>query len=87
VNLPVFGIIENMSGLVCPHCGETIELFGAGGGEALAQTAGIAFLGRIPLDPAMVAAGDQGTTVFGQDPDAPVAKAFGAIVAQLAALV
>lgn len=60
VKMPIFGIIENMSGFACPHCGEVIDLFGTGGGEKTAVEFGLAFLGRIPFDPNMVACGDSG---------------------------
>lgn len=60
VHCRVLGLIENMSGLVCPHCGQTIDVFRRGGGEALAQEAGVPFLGAVPLDPELVQAGDVG---------------------------
>ena len=54
VSLPVVGIIENMSGLVCPHCNGKIPLFKTGGGEALAREMNVPFLGSIPIDPEIV---------------------------------
>lgn len=60
VNMKIFGIIENMSGLTCPHCNKIIDIFGSGGGEKTALAYGIKFLGRIPFDPDMVKCGDQG---------------------------
>ena len=60
VNMKMLGLVENMSGFVCPHCGETIALFGSGGGERTAREMGIPFLGAIPADPRMVDLGDQG---------------------------
>jgi ATP-binding protein involved in chromosome partitioning len=60
LELPVIGIIENMSGMVCPHCNQTIDLFGKGGGKKAAEDLGVPYLGSIPLDPAMVKAGDEG---------------------------
>jgi len=60
VNMPVLGIIENMSGFVCPSCGATHEIFKSGGGEKTAADANIPFLGRLPIDPAVVIAGDAG---------------------------
>ena len=61
LRLPVLGVVENMSGLVCPHCGELIEVFGTGGGgEGMAQEMGVPSLGRIPLDPHVVEASDAG---------------------------
>ena len=58
--VPVAGIIENMSGLVCPHCHEVINLFKTGGGEKLAQEKNLPFLGKLPLDPAVVDSDDAG---------------------------
>lgn len=60
LKIPVVGIIENMSGLVCPRCGEEISLFGIGGGEKAALDLGVPFLGRIPIEPEMVKFGDEG---------------------------
>ena len=60
VSMTVAGIIENMSGFSCPHCGKPIELFPPGGGQAVAEEAGVPFLGAIPLDPAVVRSGDEG---------------------------
>ena len=60
LSLPVIGVVENMSGLMCPHCGERIEVFKAGGGAAMAQEMEVPFLGAIPLDPALVASSDAG---------------------------
>ncbi|MCK4299634.1 MAG: P-loop NTPase, partial [Planctomycetes bacterium] len=61
LNLPVLGVVENMSGLVCPHCGEVIDVFGpGGGGERMAQEMGVPSLGRIPFDPQVVEASDAG---------------------------
>jgi ATP-binding protein involved in chromosome partitioning len=56
----VLGIIENMSGMICPHCKQEIDLFGKGGGEKAAQDMGVPFLGSIPIDPEMRKAGDEG---------------------------
>jgi len=60
VKMEIFGLIENMSSLNCPHCGEMIDLFGSGGGERTAKETGIRFLGSIPFDPHVVACGDSG---------------------------
>ena len=59
LHLDVAGVIENMSGMVCPHCGEAIALFGEGGAEKLAAEMGVPFLGRIPLEPQIVTFGRQ----------------------------
>jgi len=60
LGLPVLGVIENMSGFVCPHCGNVVNVFGTGGAERMAKEMGVPFLGRIPLDPEVVASGDAG---------------------------
>jgi ATP-binding protein involved in chromosome partitioning len=61
VSVPVIGLVENMSGFICPHCGERSDPFGSGGAEEAAKAMGIPFLGRIPLDPAVREASDAGT--------------------------
>jgi Mrp family chromosome partitioning ATPase len=76
VNLPILGIIENMSGLICPHCGQEIELFKKGGGEALAREWGVPFLGRIPLEPELVAEADSGRPFFKGHETTAAALAF-----------
>jgi len=68
LHTPVLGVVENMSGFVCPHCGERTDLFGAGGGEQMAGEMGVPFLGRIPIDPAVVASGDEGRPFVPIDP-------------------
>ena len=60
LGLPVIGIVENMSGMVCPHCHEEIDLFGKGGGKKIADEFDVPFLGSIPIDPEMRKAGDEG---------------------------
>ena len=83
LDLRVAGIIENMSGLVCPHCGKQVELFKTGGGEKLAAEMHVPFLGRIPLDPQIVASGDTGQPFVQVSADSPAAKAFAAAVEPL----
>ncbi len=83
LNLRVVGIVENMSGLVCPHCGEQVELFKTGGGENLATEMGVPFLGRIPLDPQVVASGDSGTPFTQLFANSDATKAFGSVVAPI----
>ena len=80
LELPVIGIIENMSGLVCPHCGDTIDIFGRGGGEKAARELGVPYLGAIPLDPAMVKAGDEGRPYVLRHADTPTWKAVDAVM-------
>ena len=76
VKMEIFGLIENMSGFFCPHCGEMVELFGAGGGEKTANQMGVRFLGRIPFDPQMVACGDSGVCYQEFHSGSAVTKAF-----------
>jgi len=60
VNMKILGVVENMSGQLCPHCGEQVPLFGQGGGEKMAREMDVPFLGSIPADAKMVTAGDKG---------------------------
>lgn len=83
IQLPIIGVIENMSGLVCPHCGKTLSLFGSGGGEQLAKEGEIPFLGRIPIDPDLMQSGDNGTPLIGQAIDSPAFKAIQTIIATI----
>ncbi len=76
VNVPLLGVIENMSFFVCGHCGEKTEIFSYGGGERAAEKFGIPFLGRIPLDPAIREGGDAGTPIVVANPESPQSKAF-----------
>jgi len=76
VNTRVFGIVENMSGLLCPHCGESIDVFGSGGGERLAAELELPFLGRVPLDPEVRTAGDAGSPTVVSAPDSPAGTAL-----------
>ncbi len=76
VNVPLLGIIENMSFFVCGHCGERTDIFSSAGGERAAQKFDVPFLGRIPLDPAIRECGDAGTPLVVAAPDSPQTKAF-----------
>lgn len=76
VNVPLLGIIENMSYFVCGHCGERTEIFSHGGGERAAEKLGVPFLGRIPIDPAIREGGDSGHPIVVTDPTSPQAAAF-----------
>ena len=87
VNMEIFGIIENMSGFDCPHCGETVDIFGSGGGEKTAAAFNIPFLGKIPFDPKVVSCGDSGSSYQDTNPDSAVTKAFAAVVGEIAKLV
>ncbi len=87
VNMKLFGLIENMSGFKCPHCGEMIDLFGSGGGEKTANEAEIPFLGRIPFDTEMVSCGDTGTSYQDMHKASVVTKAFRDVAKRMSALV
>ncbi len=76
LNLPIIGLIENMSGFTCPCDGKTYPIFGSGGGKRIAEKAGIDFLGSIPLDPRISECNDKGVPFFVEYPDSPAAKAF-----------
>lgn len=87
VEVPVLGLVENMSGFVCPHCGERTDVFGRGGGQKLAATAGVPFLGEVPLGSAVVAAGDAGRPTVVAAPDSVEARAFLELAERVAAAV
>jgi ATP-binding protein involved in chromosome partitioning len=80
VNMPIFGLIENMSGFVCPHCGKALELFGSGGGFKTAIAMNVPFLGRIPFDPKLVECGDAGESYMEKYPDSEATQAYNQIV-------
>ena len=80
LNLKILGIIENMSGMVCPHCGKEIDLFKEGGGKKVALELGVPFLGKIPIDPQIVISTDEGKPFIGTQPDSEASKAFMKIV-------
>ena len=76
VNTRILGIVENMAGLACPHCGEEIDVFGSGGGERLAEEMNLPILGRIPLDPTVRVAGDEGVPTVISAPDSAAGQAL-----------
>jgi Mrp family chromosome partitioning ATPase len=83
VKVEIAGIIENMSGFVCPHCNQTVDIFKTGGGEDLARELDLPFLGKIPMDPKIVMAGDDGTPYLTSNIDTPAGQAFGKVVAAI----
>jgi ATP-binding protein involved in chromosome partitioning len=83
VNVPVLGMVENMSYFVCPKCGERSDIFGHGGAEHEAQRQGVPFLGAVPLHMDIRETSDAGRPVVATDPDGPHAKAFRAIAAKV----
>jgi ATP-binding protein involved in chromosome partitioning len=84
LNLPVAGVIENMSGLACPSCGQVCDLFKRGGGQRLANETHVPFLAFIPIDPRVVTGGDAGQPVVAGSREGPAAQAFEAVVQGLA---
>lgn len=84
VNVPILGIVENMSGFTCPTCGTLTHIFHQGGGEAIAQELAVPFLGKVPLDPAVVDCGDDGIPLIMAAPGSPAAMAYRQIAASLA---
>ncbi|MCH7676087.1 Mrp/NBP35 family ATP-binding protein [candidate division KSB1 bacterium] len=76
VEVPILGIVENMSYFVCPHCDERTEIFDHGGGKKTSRKFKIPFLGEIPLDTKVRVGGDTGKPISISDPDSPAAKAF-----------
>ncbi|MFQ5719594.1 MAG: Mrp/NBP35 family ATP-binding protein [Acidobacteriota bacterium] len=76
VNIPVLGVVENMSGYTCAGCGETEYLFGRGGGKSAADDFEVPFLGEIPIDPRVMVGGDAGKPVVVHEPDSPAAQAL-----------
>ncbi len=84
VHVPILGVIENMSGFTCPSCGEVSNIFHQGGGETIATELGVPFLGKVPLDPAIVDSGDDGTPLVIAYPDSPAAQAYSRIASALA---
>jgi ATP-binding protein involved in chromosome partitioning len=77
LDLPVLGVVENMSELICPKCGEIVDLFGSGGAERMAEEMGVPFLGRVPITAAVAQSGDAGRPCAGNRADDPAARAFG----------
>ena len=80
LGLPIIGVVENMSGFVCPGCGEKIDIFQSGGGKKMAEETGTQFLGSIPIDPQVSMDSDKGAPFVIEHADSPAAKAFVEIV-------
>jgi ATP-binding protein involved in chromosome partitioning len=83
VNVPVLGVVENMSGFTCPHCGQHTDLFPTGGGKRLSGELGTALLGRIPMQAELADLADRGRPVVVAAPDSPAAEALRAIAGSL----
>jgi ATP-binding protein involved in chromosome partitioning len=86
VDVPVLGVVENMSWFECPHCGKPSALFGSGGGERLANETELPLLGQIPLYPRVMESGDHGMPIVVADPDSSAAKALTGIAGQIASV-
>jgi ATP-binding protein involved in chromosome partitioning len=80
LNLHIIGVVENMSGFVCPHCGTKTEIFQSGGGKKMAQEENVSFLGSIPIDPTVGVDSDKGTPFILSHKDSVAAKSFMEIV-------
>ncbi|MFO8052172.1 MAG: Mrp/NBP35 family ATP-binding protein [Thermoplasmatota archaeon] len=76
LKMDIIGIVENMSGMLCPHCGEAIDLFDKGGGEKAADELSIPFLGSVPIDPTIVKGGDSGDPIVMDEKGSPTADSF-----------
>ncbi len=87
VQVPVLGVIENMSYFVCSHCHEKTFIFREGGGRQISDELGIPFLGGIPIDPEVVLAGDEGVPIVARNPASPAAVAYREIAAKVASAV
>ncbi|MHB8829489.1 MAG: P-loop NTPase [Syntrophales bacterium] len=86
VNVPVTGVVENMSGLICPHCNKLINVFKTGGGEKMANEMNVPFLGTIPLDPRIVETSDSGEPFVSHFSETEAAKAFQGVVKPILAM-
>jgi len=85
LNVPVIGLVENMSAFVCPHCGEETEIFGRGGGQRFAEQHGLDFLGKVPIDVTVRQGGDAGVPAVAQREPGPAALALEAVAGLVAA--
>lgn len=84
--MEALGLIENMSGLRCPYCGKTIDLFKTDGGAVTAKRAGLSLLGSLPLEPDIVLEGDKGSIAWMDNNDLPYTRSFNKIVDTVADL-
>lgn len=86
MNMPVIGIIENMSGFTCPHCNKSIDIFKTGGGLKASADFNVPFLGKLPLDPEIVLTGDQGKSFLVNNSDSDSGMGFNEIVEKIECL-
>jgi len=87
LNVPILGIVENMSGMVCPHCGQEISVFDGNAGVKVAEGMDVPFLGSIPLDPRVATDSDKGTPFIAEHKNSPAASAFQKIVEKIVKVV
>jgi ATP-binding protein involved in chromosome partitioning len=87
LDVPVLGVVENMSYFICGHCGQRTDIFSHGGGQAVAERMQVPFLGEVPIDPVVRAGGDSGQPVVVSEPDSPAALAISQIAARVAAAI
>ena len=80
VNIKILGVVENMSGFICPHCGKPVDIFGTGGGKKIALEYTLRFLGRVPMDPQVVMGGDSGRPYLSSGAGTEATKAFDAVL-------
>jgi ATP-binding protein involved in chromosome partitioning len=85
LNIPLLGVVENMSYFVCGHCSERTEIFGHGGGRRMAEELSVPFLGEVPIDTRVRSGGDEGTPIVAAAPEAPAAVAFQEVAGKVAA--
>ncbi|MGZ7047715.1 MAG: P-loop NTPase, partial [Methanobacterium sp.] len=81
--VPIIGVIENMSGFICPHCQEEVPIFGSGNGEQMAKKMDVPFLGKLPLNIETAAASDTGTPIVIKEPQSEIAVKISEIVDEI----
>jgi len=80
MNMNVIGVVENMSGFVCPHCNEKVDIFKTGGGEKMSHDMDIPFLGKVPIDVDIMSSGDSGVSFLNEHKESKASKAILSIV-------
>jgi len=85
LNIPILGVVENMSYFVCGHCNSRTDIFGTGGGQRMAEELSIPFLGEVPIDTRVRAGGDEGRPIVAVESETPAAQAFQAVAGKVAA--
>ncbi|MBN1149756.1 Mrp/NBP35 family ATP-binding protein [candidate division WOR-3 bacterium] len=83
LDVPVLGVVENMSGFICPHCGKNTDIFKSGGGEAMAKNSGVPFLGKVPIELEIVNSGDEGRPLVTSPKSSNMSKVFSQIAEKI----